>query len=278
MAIWLAVLAAITIGASDFVNGIIGRRDPTGSTLIVIYLATAAAGLALAPTGPTDWSAGLVWAAVLGILWPCGIFALMHGVAFGRVVVIIPVAGVLSATVPVVVDLASGPGPAVMVLAGVVIGVAALVVIGVGERDDGAGVRTTWWSVAMGAIGGTTTGLAFVVTNELVGYGMAPLMVTGLVAAGGSIVILAIMGRLRRPPAENVLPAVALGVVLAVAYASLVIGMEKGTLTGVAVISSQYPVVTIFLAAVVWRQRPRGIQYLGVAMSLFAIAMIAAGS
>jgi len=37
---------------------------------------------------------------------------------------------------------------------------------------------------------------------------------------------------------------------------------------------SQYPAATLILAALVWKQRPRPVQYLGVAMTLAAVAAI----
>jgi drug/metabolite transporter (DMT)-like permease len=55
------------------------------------------------------------------------------------------------------------------------------------------------------------------------------------------------------------------------------IACPRGSLTVIAVIVSQYPAVTIVLAALVWRQRPRGVQYLGVALTLVAVALIALG-
>jgi drug/metabolite transporter (DMT)-like permease len=68
-----------------------------------------------------------------------------------------------------------------------------------------------------------------------------------------------------------------MGVLIAVAFVAALSALTRGSLTVVAVIVSQYPVVTILLVAFLWKQRPRGVQYLGVALALVAVGLIAAG-
>jgi drug/metabolite transporter (DMT)-like permease len=66
-------------------------------------------------------------------------------------------------------------------------------------------------------------------------------------------------------------------VAVAIAFWAMLSAFDRGSLTTVAVIASQYPAVTIVLVALLWKQRPRGVQYLGVTLALVAVALIAAG-
>jgi drug/metabolite transporter (DMT)-like permease len=72
-------------------------------------------------------------------------------------------------------------------------------------------------------------------------------------------------------------PAVVLAALWVTGFTMLLAAFERGSLTLVTVLASQYPAVTLVLAAVVWKQRPRGIQYVGVAASLAAMALISVG-
>ena len=68
-----------------------------------------------------------------------------------------------------------------------------------------------------------------------------------------------------------------MGLLVAAAFLAMMAAFPRGTLTTVSVVASQYPAVTIALVAVFWHQRPRGVQYLGVILTLVAVALIAFG-
>ena len=68
-----------------------------------------------------------------------------------------------------------------------------------------------------------------------------------------------------------------MGLLVAGAFVAMMVAFPRSTLTIVAVIVSQYPAVTIVLVGVIWRQRPRGLQYAGISLALIAVAMIALG-
>lgn len=116
VAVALSVVAAVCIGISAFLGGVVGRRDTSHSALVATYLAVLVTSVPVA-VGVDGWpdAGGVGWAAGMGVLWVIGILALVRGVAHGRVVVVILIAGVLSALVPVSVDLITGARPGPMV-------------------------------------------------------------------------------------------------------------------------------------------------------------------
>ena len=104
-AIALAAVGAILIGTGDFVGGVLGRRDPTPAALVSVFgwMIAVSAPLALVFGGAWTW-AEIGWSVGVGVCWVVGFYALMLGVAQGRVVIVVPTAGVVSVVIPVAVD------------------------------------------------------------------------------------------------------------------------------------------------------------------------------
>lgn len=211
----------------------------------------------------------------MGVSWAIGLFALTRGIAQGRVIVVVPIAGVLSAGIPVAVDLLSGTRPGQMVIAGVVVGITAVALTGIGSEDHHG--RSVAWSATQGAIGGVATGVSLIFMDQAADSGLWPLVTASFVAAAAMVVVALFNNRRVLPPRPAVPPAVAMGVLIAVAFVAALSALTRGSLTVVAVIISQYPAVTILLVALLWKQRPRGVQYVGVALALVAVGLIAAG-
>lgn len=276
VAITLAVVAAACIGTADFLAGVVGKRDPSNSALTISYVVVllAAAPLAAAVDGmPT--TSGFGWGAAMGITWVIGIFALARGMSQGRVVLVVPIAGVLSAAIPALVDLIAGARPSPVVGAGVVVGFLAVALTGIGSEDERS--RSATWSVAHGAVAGVTTGLSLVLIDQAAESGLWPLVSGAAIAAVVMVCATLFAGHALVPPRSAVVPAAVMGLLIAGAFVAMMIAFPRGSLTVVAVIVSQYPAVTILLAAALWQQRPRGVQYVGVALTMVAVALIAVG-
>jgi drug/metabolite transporter (DMT)-like permease len=272
-----AAASAIAIGTVDFLAGVMGRRDEHGSGMLVVFSAVCAGAtvIALISQGVPD-TAGLGWGALQGAMMPVAFLSLMRGISEGHVVVVVPVTGLLTVLVPVAVDLAGGARPSAVLWAGIALGACALVLIGIG-RETGSRKRSAAWSAAMGSIAGVLTGVGFVVLDHASFGGHWYLAANSVTAAVVTVVVLAASGRLRLPSISVVRPALALTALWIAGFSLLLFAFERGSLTLVTVVASQYPAVTLLLTAAVWRQRPRGVQYLGVAASLAALGLISVG-
>jgi len=276
LAVTLAVIAACCIGASDFLAGIVSRRDPSQAALTWTFAVVAAVAVptaVLADGKPAV--AGLGWGAAMGITWAIGIFALARGIAQGRVVVVVPIAGVLSAAIPVLAGLLTEGRPGTVVGLGIAIGVIAVALVGIGSQPSEG--RSIPWSAIHGSIGGITTGLSLVFLDRAADHGLWPLVAGALLAGALTLAVVFATSRRWKPPRSAVGPATAMGLLIAVSFVAMLAAFRRGSLTVVAVVASQYPAVTLLLAARFWRQRPRGIQYLGVVLTLVAVALIAIG-
>ena len=276
-AIALAVVAAILIGTGDFVGGVLGRRDPTPAALVSVFGWMLAASLPLALLfGGESTGAEIGWSIGVGMCWIAGFYALMLGVAEGRVVIAIPTAGVVSVVIPVAIDAIRGLRPSFVAGIGVVVGLLAVAIVGFGHESGGA--RSRRWSALMGLIGGIATGLGFTFLDQATGAGIWSIVVASAVAFVLATAFLLAARRRVWVLRDGLVPSIALAALFLGSFAALVFAFDAGTLTIVSVVASQYPAVTLVLAAVIWSQKPRGVQYVGAALALLSVTLITIGA
>jgi len=273
-AIALAVLAAVGMGSGDFLAGVLGRRDSTPAGMLTVFLLMAASAIPLAvviqgsPTGT-----GLAWGATWGVIAPAAFYALIKGVAHGRVIVVIPVSGFTAATIPVAVDVLTGGRPEGLVWFGVTLGVVAVILLGMAPGREGE--RSVAWSLSMGAIGGGFTGVGYILLDHAAEIGLWLIGWGSLSAAAVTAIVLVVGRQSPLTPRRALGPAAGIAVLFVIAIGAATAAFERSSLTAVAIVISQYPAATLILAALIWKQRPRPVQYLGVAMTLAAVAAIA---
>ena len=192
------------------------------------------------------------------------------------VVSVVPTAGVVSVVIPVAVDAFRGVRPSAIVGAGVVAGLLAVAIVGFGHEAGGS--RSRRWSASMGLVGGIATGLGFTFLNQATGAGIWPIAIASVVAFGVAAVARLATRQRVWVVREGLVLSISLAALFLGSFAALVVAFDGGTLTIVSVVASQYPVVTLVLAAVIWKQKPRGVQYVGAALALVAVALIAIGA
>lgn len=129
----------------------------------------------------------------------------------------------------------------------------------------------------MGMIGGIATGLGFTFLDQAAGAGIWPIVVASAVAFVLAATFLLATRRRVWVVRDGLVPSIALAALFLGSFAALVFAFDGGTLTIVSVVASQYPVVTLVLAAVLWKQKPRGVQYVGATLALVSVALITIG-
>jgi drug/metabolite transporter (DMT)-like permease len=130
----------------------------------------------------------------------------------------------------------------------------------------------------MGLIGGIATGLGFTFLDQATGAGIWPIVVACGVAFVLASGFLLVTRRRIWVLRDGLVPSIGLAALFLGSFVALILAFEAGTLTIVSVVASQYPVVTLVLAAVIWKQKPRGIQYVGAALALLSVALITIGA
>ncbi|MBA3728294.1 MAG: DMT family transporter [Actinobacteria bacterium] len=162
---------------------------------------------------------------------------------------------------------------------GLLVAVAGVVLV---SRPSGKGEfqpsvdRRTVLSLALGAALGF--GLFFVLLDQgTAATEASPLWVVGGVRVGSLLTMAALT--VARPaalrwPGRRMGPVAAVGVLDTVASILLAFATVHGNLGVVAVLASQYPIVTVTLARLVLAERLSGLQAAGVAMALAGVAVL----
>jgi drug/metabolite transporter (DMT)-like permease len=282
----LGLASAAAWGSADFGGGIAGRRAPLFGVILFTQLIGCglALGLAVVRAEPAPAPRDLAIALAGGVVGATGIWALYLGLSTGRMGVVAPISGVLSAVVPVGagIVLQGLPGPAA--LGGIALALVAVVLVSAspggggpatGRIDRVAGIPN---DVAIGLLAGVSLGsLNLVISRLTPGSVFAPLVVVRLTEAAliGTIILTA--RRAWRVP-RGVWPlAVLVGGLDMAGNGLFILAAQAGRLDIAAILSSLYPVTTLVLAAIVLKERVVGIHAIGVAAALVAIVLVRLG-
>lgn len=278
----LGLLASIGWGISDFGGGLASRQAPVLGVLCL----SQAAGLVLAvplllvrgePAMTTD---DLLIAIAGGAGAVGGLGLLYRGLSIGRMGVVAPVAGVLTAALPVGFGIATQGVPAFGAVLGIALAVVSVVLVSrapaEASGDAGGGARNGF---LMGLGAGIGFGLFAIFVSRLSdGLFVSPVIVIRGMAVF-FVVTVAVLGRRSLRVPRRLWPAmVGIGGVDMTATALYLAAIEVGPLAIAAVLTALYPVVTVLLAAVVLRERISRLHGVGIGLAALAIALIASAA
>jgi drug/metabolite transporter (DMT)-like permease len=278
MALTLALAAALSYGVGDFIGGLATRHAAAVPVVLLSQAAGLVALLAVLPALPAadPTAADLAWGAASGVAGGLGLVLLFRSFALGAMGVAAPVTAVCSAGLPVLVGLALGERPGVVVLVGVGLALAA---VGLISREDEAapGAVPLRRVVTVAAAGGLFFGCFYVLLAETGDdAGLWPLAA----ARGASTLMLApavlLLGR-GLPAARPSAAACLSGIVDMVANVLYLLALRRGLLSVVPVLTSLYPAATVVLARYLLHERVGRAQLVGFAVAAAAVTMIAAG-
>jgi drug/metabolite transporter (DMT)-like permease len=270
--------AAAFWGAGDFGGGISARRLPVflavlGAQVVGLVGAILAA-VVLHESVPTPSDAA--WAAAGAVLGALGLAGLYRALADGRMGIVAPITGVLTAAIPVAVGIAIAGLPTPVRLAGFALAVVAIVLVS--SADDG----TTGRGGILLAIGaGVSFGLYGTCVGQIESGVFAPIAVA---RATSSALVLAIVVLGRTPIRASfrgrprLIGLVALvGVLDLAGNAAFLMSAQASGLAFAAVLGSLYPVATVILAAAILREPIGRLHAGGIAVAAVATLLIVGG-
>jgi drug/metabolite transporter (DMT)-like permease len=275
VAILLALLSSAMWGSADFLGGLISRR----LRAVVVVAWAEAIGLALCTVaalvvggfhGPWDW---LWWGVLGGAAGSIGLGLYYAALGSGTMGVVSPIAS-LGVIVPVFVGFLSGEAPGGLQVAGIVAAIVGITLTSGPELTGGASARPVVLAVTSGAL----FGVFFLTVNA--GADVSLLMTLWAMRAG-VVSFFLVVALVRRT--VGTLTGADLGLIAVVAVGDLLanlffaIASTLGYLSITSVLSSLYPVATIFLARVVLQERLRPIQLAGAAVTMLGVGLISAG-
>lgn len=187
---------------------------------------------------------------------------------------------IIVAGLPVIVGIALGERPTALAYAGIALALGAIVLV-TKEGSTASNVpltRTFTPRVAQFTVGaGSCFALSFVFTHQIeAGTGLWPLLVARGIA---SVVVVAAAVLVRQstlPQGATARLAVMIGLLDVVANVTMLYAFQAGLLSVVSILIALYPAVTVGFAIVVLKERIVHFQIVGLALSLIAIAAVAA--
>jgi drug/metabolite transporter (DMT)-like permease len=237
--------------------------------------AVAALLLAVARGEPFPSAPDVALAMVAAFGGLVGITCLYQGLAVGRMGVVAPTTGVLSAIVPVVVGFALEGIPHPAAIGGILVAIVAVILVTRAPSADPGRPSGIRWALAAGL----SIGLFNACIGQLSGTtALGPLVIVRCLQAVILVTVIVVTHRAWRMPRDIPPKLVAIGLLDMGGNAAFILASQAGALAIAAVLSSLYPVVTVILAILVLRERVTRSHVAGIALTVVAIALIAAGA
>jgi drug/metabolite transporter (DMT)-like permease len=269
-------MAAAFAGTGDFLGGLASRRSNTWAVGTWNHIAGAITVLAIAPLLDGELTAELIWwGSLAGIGGAIGVMGLYTGFTRSDVAVVSPIAAVGAATWPVVWSIVPGDFPTGLVVAGIVVGLAAIWLVSGGSRQVLAGDRE---GLRFGLIAGLGFGaqlifLSFTADGSSI-WALLPARIAGgvLIAAVGLW-----LGRSLLLPRDAVTPGIAAGSLTAIGNGFFIIATGLESLAVATVVAAMFPAATVLLARLVFHERLTTRRIVGLVLALVAVALVSVG-
>jgi drug/metabolite transporter (DMT)-like permease len=270
------LLASLGWGVADFGGGLSSRSAPVLGVLLGSQVASLAIGVPVLlasgepPMQPLDFAIAIAG----GALGAAGLAPLYRRLAFGRMVVVGPIAAVLTATLPVAFGFVTVGVPSTFAIIGIGIGCAVVSVTLVSRSPAAADGRPSgfWYGVAAGI-----TFAAFTIAASGLGDGLvvSPVVVIRVVSILAIASFIVLRRSAWRVPRRLWPLLVAVGVIDMSATAAYLTAIAAGPLAIAAILAGLYPVFTTILAAIVVRERITRIHAVGILAAGAAVVLIA---
>ncbi|MER5910527.1 EamA family transporter [Streptomyces sp. NPDC001982] len=285
MTAFFALATSLLWGLADFGGGLLTRRTPA-LTVVIVSQAIAAAVLGAVVVATGGWSeAGprLWFAFAAGLAGPVALLSFYKALALGPMGVVSPLA-TLSVAVPIGVGLFLGERPGLLQVVGIAVAVTGVVLAG-GPQLRGAPVQRRTILLTLVAALGFGTVFAFITeaSTTVTGLFLALFVqrVTSVAMSGAALLVTVRRTSAALPDSGfpwTSLPALAfVGLADVAANGTYAVAAQHGPVTVAAVLASLYPVVTALAARGFLSERLRAVQAAGAALALVGTLLLATG-
>lgn len=266
-------MAALTWGSADFSGGFATRRSDQYQTLAY----SALSGVVLLALGAALWGesfprcGSLLWAVGAGVCGSVGLSAFYLALSLGNTPAVASSVAVIGAGMPVLFNLFLQGLPRPSIMVGIL---AALIGIWMVTRPASPARRITRKEALLAMLAGTFFGGFFILISRSEPEKVfTPLIVARLVML--IVAILMLIARRRALPQLQFNPiALLAGALDACGNIFFLLARQFTRLDVAVVLSSFYPVATIFLAAFLLKEKASRWQWLGTALCIVAVALI----
>ena len=285
MTIIFGLLSAFSYGYADFVGALAAKRIRAVAVTAYSFSFGLLLAIVLSAIFGASYSQNTIIASIFaGVCSAIAITFLYAALALGPISIVSPLTAVVSAVIPVVVDVALGANLSSFVLVAVVLILIAVVLVAFVPTPDLKlpTLRATLYSVGAGlGFAGIFLFLDFTDSDS----GLGPLLimrVVGMVILFGLLFVVFTRSS-GQPYIERITDWKLAGLILLASTGDVMgnlaflIATRAGDLAVAAVLTSLYPVGTILLARIFLKERIAKSQLLGIVLALIGTTLIAAG-
>jgi drug/metabolite transporter (DMT)-like permease len=235
-----------------------------------IGLVALAGGLALFPA-ETVTAADILWGMLAGLGGAIGIGLLYRALAEGTMAIVSPVTAATTATIPVIVDIATGGEMTMLAGVGVVFALAAIWMIAGERSEQRLDIRLLLIALAAG-VGFAIFFIAISQTSEASGFW--PLVGARAITIPLGFLLHRFLEVPARPTGVGLRWVTAAGLLDMGANLLIAAALQQGPLGIVSVLSSMYPVVTALAAVALLKERLSKTQSAGVGLAMTAVVLL----
>ena len=285
MTIIFGLLSAFSYGYADFVGALAAKRIRAVAATTYSFSVGLVLSIVFSIFIGADYSAQTIQAGIYaGVAAAVALSCLYAGLALGPISIVSPLTAVISAIIPVLVDVASGQELSNFVVIAVVLILIAVVLVGFVPGDNVKLPSLLALAYSVGA-GLGFSGIFLFLDSAAADSGLAVLVV--MKAVGLVLLVAGLFVLWLRAPKNRYIEKIAdyklagllvlagLGDVLG--NVTFLIATRSGALAVAAVLTALYPVGTILLARVFLKERIALSQGAGIVLALGACALLAIG-
>ena len=285
MTIIFGLLSAFSYGLADFVGALAAKKIRALAVTAISFSFGLVIALLLSQIMGASYSAETIQTSIFaGISSAIAISCLYAALALGPISIVSPLTAVISAMIPVIVDVASGQALSGFALFAVALVLVAVVLVGFvpGEKVTLPSLPALIYSLGAGL---GFAGIFVFLDATSKDSGLGPLVV--MRAVGLSLLILGLfylaiknkISLIEKAAFEVKTLALILvaGAGDVLGNVAFLIATREGALAIAAVLTSLYPVGTILLAWVILKERIALSQTIGIVMAMAACAILAVG-
>ena len=274
-----SVTAVFLWGASDFSGGYASRR--ANAFVLTAFSHVCAFALmftiALTQHGEFPSRASIVWALASGVSGGFSLAIFYRALAAGQMGLTAPIAALVGAAIPTLIDVALEGAPTRWTIGGFVLAILAIWLITRPEPSDKKDSSGRPAGVAMAALAGVGFAAFYLCVHQASG---SPAWIAAL-GRIGSFTATAIAVAATRAPLRLDRPSAVLGMLAGfldiTASALFIFASQRGRLDEAVVLTSLYPAVTVLLARLILKEHFSRWKFIGLLAALAAVPMIAAG-
>ncbi len=285
MTIIFGLLSAFSYGLADFVGALAAKKIRALAVTAISFSFGLVIALLLSQILEASYSAETIQTSIFaGISSAIAISCLYAALALGPISIVSPLTAVISAMIPVIVDVASGQALSGFALFAVALVLVAVVLVGFvpGEKVTLPSLPALIYSLGAGL---GFAGIFVFLDATSKDSGLGPLVV--MRAVGLSLLILGLSYLAIKNKVSLIEKAAFEVKTLALIFVAgagdvlgnvaFLIATREGALAIAAVLTSLYPVGTILLAWVILKERIALSQTIGIVMAMAACAILAVG-